>query len=227
MPMGQSFLTLSTQMRSRLPAKCFQEQCSTPRCLQENNVQHPRRQRHTKSQLLFMARSEPVRDYDAMESHAVQPYRSSRDRLHTARVAKRLAKAILLSATVASATAIGVGAGVAQAASSPNVVGQKYSDARGTLSGAGFGIVVSTTVGDQVSWPDCIVTHQEDRSAPAPENTSASSTSQTLLSLNCDAQVASATAPGNSLASPEGRAAAASAAASAASATPAAPKPGG
>jgi len=128
-------------------------------------------------------------------------------------MAKQLAKATLLSVAVASATAIGVGAGVAQAASSPNVVGQKYSDARGTLSGAGYTIVVSTTVGDQVSWPDCVVTHQEDRSVPPPENTAASPTNQTLLSLNCDAQVASATAPGNSLASPAGRAAAASAAA--------------
>jgi hypothetical protein len=157
----------------------------------------------------------------------VQPHRYGQDKLRTTRVAKRLAKAILLSATVASATAFGVGAGVAQAASSPNVVGQKYSDARGALSGAGFAIVVSTTVGDQVSWPDCVVTHQEDRSVPPPENTAAAPTNQTLISLNCDAQVASATAPGNSLASPEGRAAAASAAASAASATPAAPKPAG
>jgi hypothetical protein len=174
-----------------------------------------------------MASSQPTRNDDSMELLAVQPHRHGRDKWQTARMAKRLAKAIFLSATVASVTAIGVGAGVAQAASSPNVVGQKYSDARGTLSGAGFAIVVSTTVGDQVTWPDCIVTHQEDRSVAPPENTAASPTNQTLLSLNCDAQVASATAPGNSQASPEGRAAAASAAASAASATPAAPKPGG
>lgn len=174
-----------------------------------------------------MAPSRSARDDDSMELLAVQPHRYGRDKVHTARVAKQLAKAIVLSVTVASATAIGVGAGVAQAASSPNVVGQKYSDARGTLSGAGFAIVVETTVGDQVSWPDCVVTHQEDRSVPPPENTAASPTNQTLLALNCDAQVASATAPGNSLASPEGRAAAAAAAASAASATPAAPKPGG
>ena len=114
---------------------------------------------------------------------------------------------------VVAAVAI-TGTGVAQAASSPSVVGQKYSDARSALSGAGFTIVVSSTVGDQVAWPDCIVTRQQDRSVPPPENTGGSASNQTLLSLNCDAQVATAKAPGNSLASPEGRAAAASAAAS-------------
>jgi len=114
---------------------------------------------------------------------------------------------------VVAAVAI-TGTGVAQAASSPSVVGQKYSDARSALSGAGFTIVVSSTVGDQVAWPDCIVTRQQDQSVPPPENTGGSASNQTLLSLNCDAQVATAKAPGNSLASPEGRAAAASAAAS-------------
>ena len=115
-----------------------------------------------------------------------------------------------ISATMAAAV---TGAGVARAASSPSVVGQKYSDARAALSGAGFAIVVSSTVGDQTAWPDCVVTRQQDRTVPPPENTGASATNQTLLALNCDAQVASAKSPGNSLASPEGRAAASAAAA--------------
>lgn len=132
-------------------------------------------------------------------------------------------KQVLISTAVTSAivAAAATGTGVAQAAPSPSVVGQKYSDAQTALSGAGYAIVVSNTVGDQVARPSCIVTHQQDRTEPAPENTGASPTNQTLLALNCDAQVASATSPGNSLASPEGRAAAASAAA----ATPAAPAP--
>ena len=134
----------------------------------------------------------------------------------TARMSNRALKPILLGVTLGSMVAPTVlGTGVAEAASSPNVVGQKYSDARGALSGAGYAIVVSNTVGDQVSWPDCIVTHQQDRSVPAPENTAASATNQTLLALNCDAQLASAKAPGNSLASPQGQAAAASTAAKA------------
>ncbi len=99
------------------------------------------------------------------------------------------------------------------------MVGQKYSDAKGALASAGYSIVISTTVGDEQSRDDCVVTHQQDRTVPPPENTGASATKQTLLSLNCDAAVASATKPGNSLASPEGRAAAAAAKASA-TATP-------
>lgn len=105
--------------------------------------------------------------------------------------------------------AAGFGAGPALATSSPQVVGQKYSDARGALTGAGSTVVVSTTVGDQLSWDDCVVSRQQTTMVPPPENTSASATKQTALSLNCDAPVASATKPGNSLASPEGAAAAA------------------
>jgi hypothetical protein len=119
--------------------------------------------------------------------------------------------AMCIACTAATMAAAVGGAGVARAASSPSVVGQKYSDARSALSGAGFAIVVSSTVGDQTAWPDCVVTRQQDRTVPPPENTGASATNQTLLALNCDAQVASAKSPGNSLASPEGRAAAAAA----------------
>jgi hypothetical protein len=128
-------------------------------------------------------------------------------------------KTIILSASVVAigAAVVGLGIGVAQAGSQPNVVGQKYSDAASQLSTAGLSVVVSTTVGDTVSRPNCIVTHQEGRTLAPPENTSASPVNQVLLSLNCGAGVASATSSGNSLASPEGRAAAAAAA----SATPA------
>ena len=58
---------------------------------------------------------------------------------------KTLRGAAIASAAVA---AVLVAAGPAQAASSPTVVGQKYSDAKGALAGAGYTIVVSTTVGD-------------------------------------------------------------------------------
>src|ERR1700742_3381845 len=113
-----------------------------------------------------------------------------------------------------------LGSVVAHASPQPNVVGQKYSDASSALSSAGLSVVVSTTVGDTVDRSDCIVTRQQGRTVAAPENTSASPTSQVLLSLNCGAPVASATSAGNSLASPEGRAAAAAAA----TATPASSK---
>jgi hypothetical protein len=96
--------------------------------------------------------------------------------------------------------------GCLAAQASPAVVGQKYSDAGSALSSAGYAPVVSTTVGDHLAWPDCVVTHQQDRQAQPPPNSGGSGTKQVLISLNCNAAVASATTPGNSLASPEGRA---------------------
>jgi hypothetical protein len=100
---------------------------------------------------------------------------------------------------------------VAHAVSPPNVTGLKYSDASSALTEAGYSIVVSTTVGDTVNRPDCVVTRQQGRTEPAPENTTASPVSQMLLSLNCGAPVATAVTPGNSRQSPDGRAAAAKA----------------
>jgi hypothetical protein len=121
----------------------------------------------------------------------------------------------------AAATAVGAlalaGSGVAVASSSPNVTGQKYSDAQSAISSAGFTPVVESTVGDQKAWPDCVVTRTQQRTVQPPENSGGSATNELLVSLNCDAPVASATAAGNSAASPEGRAAAAAAASKASS----------
>jgi hypothetical protein len=103
------------------------------------------------------------------------------------------------------------GSGVAAAAST-DVTGQKYSDAQGALSSAGLKPVVETVVGDQKAWPDCVVTRAQKRTVQPPENSSGSATNEMLLSLNCEAGIATATTPGNSAASPEGRAAAAAAA---------------
>ena len=101
------------------------------------------------------------------------------------------------------------GTGVAAA---DDYAGQKYSDAQSAISGAGMTAVVSTAVGDQKAWPDCVVTRAQQRTVQPPANSSGSATTQMLVSLNCDAGVASATAPGNSAASPEGKAAVAAAA---------------
>lgn len=120
------------------------------------------------------------------------------------------------SAAAAVATMALIGNGVAAAAPAPDVTGQKYSDATGTLSGAGYTPVVSTTVGDQKGWSDCVVASQQVRTVQPAPNSSGSATNEVLLSLNCDAPKASATSAGHSAASPEGRAAAAAAA----SATP-------
>jgi beta-lactam-binding protein with PASTA domain len=124
-------------------------------------------------------------------------------------------KFIVLGAGVAAAAASMalVGTGVAGAA--PDVTGQTFSEASAALSGAGLKAVVSSAVGDQKAQSDCVVTRQ--RTSSTPQNGShPSSGTKVLLSLNCYATQSSATSPGYSAASPEGRAAAAAAAAAAA-----------
>jgi len=117
------------------------------------------------------------------------------------------------SAVAAALAALAIsGTGVAAAAT--DVTGQKYSDAQGALSSAGLKPVVETVVGDQKAWPDCVVTRAQKRTVQPPENSGGSATNEMLVSLNCEAGIATATTPGNSAASPEGRAAAAAAAAS-------------
>ena len=101
---------------------------------------------------------------------------------------------------------------MAAATSSTDVTGQKYSDAQSALSGAGMKPVVASTVGDQKAWPDCIVTRTQKRTVQPPPNSSGAQSSEVLVSLNCDAGIASAKTPGNSAASPQGKAAAAAAA---------------
>jgi cytosine/adenosine deaminase-related metal-dependent hydrolase len=121
---------------------------------------------------------------------------------------RSLGTALVVSA---SSAMVLLSSGIAQAGSSPDVVGQKYSDAGSAISGAGMRAVVSTVVGDQKSWPDCLVTDQVARTVAAPENSSGSATNEVLVSLNCDAAAASAKSPGYSAASPEGKAIAAAA----------------
>ena len=111
------------------------------------------------------------------------------------------------------------GAGVAHASGTPDVVGQTYSNAQTAITAAGLTPVISTIVGDQLTQPNCQVVNTVPRTVPAPENTSGSPTSQLLISLNCDAPVASATKPGFSAASPQGVSAIASASSSAAAAS--------
>lgn len=93
--------------------------------------------------------------------------------------------------------------GVAHA--SPDVSGKTFAEASSTLSSAGYSPVVVSTIGATLGRSDCVVTRQQDR------HSSSSNSTQTLLTLNCNAPLASAGVPGNSAASPEGRAAAAAA----------------
>jgi hypothetical protein len=94
----------------------------------------------------------------------------------------------------------------AEAGSPPDETGKKYSDASGAFTQAGFKPVVSTTVGDRVPWPDCIVANVQQRTANPPPNSSGSATQEVLVSLNCYSTAASAKRPGYSAASPQGKA---------------------
>jgi hypothetical protein len=113
-------------------------------------------------------------------------------------------------AIVVSATSLTVPQTPAAASTPPDITGKKYSDATSALTDAGFQAVVSTTVGDRKAWSDCLVTFAHKRDVAAPPNSKGTVAHQVLVSLNCDAAVASAKNPGYSAASPEARAIAAS-----------------
>jgi hypothetical protein len=110
------------------------------------------------------------------------------------------------AATVIGATAVSMavlGTGVAAA---DDYTGQTYGDASSAISGAGKKAVIASRTGDTLSEDKCVVTSSE--SAPWIKGDNfAPVTDTVLLHLNCNASVASAKDPGNSVASPQGRAA--------------------
>lgn len=94
------------------------------------------------------------------------------------------------------------GTGVAAA---DDYAGQTYSDVSSALSSASQKGVIAGVVGDAVSQGDCVVTRSQK--APWLKGDNFSPVTDTvLLYLNCNAKLATAGKPGNSLASPEGRA---------------------
>ena len=96
------------------------------------------------------------------------------------------------------------GTGVAAA---DDYAGQTYADASSAASDAGQTVIVASRVGDKLAQDECIVT----RSWDAPfirddvEGEFGHASDEVDLSLNCNGGYATATKPGNSLASPEGR----------------------
>jgi hypothetical protein len=111
----------------------------------------------------------------------------------------RVAVAIpLLGASVVLASA-----GVASAA--PSVVGMTYDKAKDAVSNAGLTAEVSTSDGTALKQGDCIVVNQVLRAASTFGRQS--TPAKVLVSLNCNAILASPGVAGNSAASPEGRAA--------------------
>ena len=119
-------------------------------------------------------------------------------------------KLSVYAVTVIGAAAVSMaflGTGIAAADS---YSGQTYADATQAISGAKKKAIVASRVGDALPTDKCVVTSSE--SAPWIKGDHfAAVTDTVLLHLNCNATVASATQPGNSAASPEGRAAIAAA----------------
>jgi hypothetical protein len=113
-------------------------------------------------------------------------------------------KSMVLSAgsvVAASALMVLFGAGVAAA---DDYAGQTYADASSAASDAGATVVVAARVGDKLSQDECLVTRSQ--TAPfASANDGAHVSGQVQFYLNCAGAYATATNPGASLASPEGR----------------------
>ena len=113
-------------------------------------------------------------------------------------------KSIVLSAgsVVAASACMGLfGTGVAAADS---FAGQTYADAASAASNAGLTSIVAARVGDKLTTDDCVVT----RSQVAPFNSANDGnhvSGKVQFYLNCAGAYATATNPGASLGSPEGR----------------------
>jgi hypothetical protein len=91
-------------------------------------------------------------------------------------------------------------AGVAHAGPSPNQQGQTYGEASSKLGGLGYAVKVAATVGDGLPQDKCIVVGQRDSKSAFSNDISA-----VLVSLDCNAAVASGINSGRSAGSPEGR----------------------
>lgn len=97
--------------------------------------------------------------------------------------------------------AFGFGGGVAVAKDA--LVGKTYAEAAAKISEWGVKPVISTVVGDVLPTDQCIVSAWRKSSYVSGDNFDHQKS--VLVSLNCNSRLASG-APGNSLASPEGRA---------------------
>jgi len=112
--------------------------------------------------------------------------------------------AIGIGAVGAAAAAFAVfGTGVASATN--EYAGQTYADAAQAISDSGESATVATRVGSFLPTDQCIVTGS--RSANFLDSSGTNPGGRVLLYLNCNNTFATAGVPGNSVGSPEGRAA--------------------
>ena len=122
-------------------------------------------------------------------------------------------KKIIISASTVGAAAVAAGAlglfGAGIASAAPDVVGMTYGDAVSAIEEEGGTAKISVTVGDrQDAMGDCLVTNATD--APFVRDIDGAgefghADGEVLLALNCNRGAATATTPGASLASPQGR----------------------
>lgn len=109
---------------------------------------------------------------------------------------------------VGAATGMFAFFGTGSAAAVNDYVGQTYNDAATAIYNGGQTPVISTRIGSFLPTGACIVNGSRTASFL---DSSGNNNSKVLLSLNCNYMFALAGVPGNSLGSPEGRAARAAA----------------
>lgn len=103
------------------------------------------------------------------------------------------------------------GAALAAPTGATDVVGDTYADASAALADSGMTVVVGVVIGDQLPRDECVVTNAQQVSALRPMAIDEvfpqfyPAEDEVVLTLNCAGEVASATNPGASVASPTGR----------------------
>lgn len=111
-----------------------------------------------------------------------------------------------IAAIAFGASVIPVGILATGIAAADDYAGQTYADASSALSDAGMKGVIATRSGDSLPDDQCVV-EKSEKAAWLKGDDFAPVSDTVLLHLNCNAGVATAAKPGNSAASPEGRAA--------------------
>jgi hypothetical protein len=104
---------------------------------------------------------------------------------------------------IAAASFAALGSGTASATN--EYAGQTYNDAAQAISDGGQSPVIATRVGSFLPTGSCMVTGS--RSANFLDSSGTNPGGTVLLYLNCNNSFAAAGVPGNSIGSPEGRAA--------------------
>lgn len=102
------------------------------------------------------------------------------------------------AATIGGATVLALAMLGPGNAAADGLSGQTYQYVSEYLGSEGAKIVIATVVGDKLPTNECIVTHWKSSNTDK---------SKFLVYLNCNAAVATAVSAGNSLGTPEGRAA--------------------